>query len=92
VDALVEVRMVVHLRCTPKVVRERIRLDTGGDRAERADDSLDRIAAKLRIFEERTLPLIEHYTKSGATIVEVEVAAQTTAQEALRNVECRLLG
>jgi len=92
VDAFVEVRMVVHLRCTPEVVRERIRLDTGGDRGERADDSLDRIAAKLRIFEERTLPLIEHYRQSGATIVEVEVAAQTTAQEALRNVECRLLG
>jgi adenylate kinase family enzyme len=91
VDTFVRVRNVVHLRCTPEVVQERIRLDTGGDRADRVDDSLERIAAKLRIFEERTLPLIKHYRKSGAHVVEVEVEAHSTAQEVLRSVESRLL-
>jgi len=91
VDTLVEVRVVVHLRCTPEAVRERIHLDTGGDRAERVDDSLDRITAKLRIFEERTLPLAKHYRERGAQVVEVEVEARSTAQELLRSVESRLL-
>ena len=76
-DALVRVQMVVVLECTAEVVEERIKLNAGGDRAERTDDSLDEVAKKLATFHERTLPLIEHYRAQGARIEAIEVAVQT---------------
>ncbi|MCX7825965.1 MAG: nucleoside monophosphate kinase [Verrucomicrobiae bacterium] len=91
VDAMVDVRAVIYLRCPAEVVRQRICLNTGGDRFDRADDLLDRIAAKLRVFKKRTLPLIEHYRSAGAQIVEVEVGSRSTPQEVLQTVESRLL-
>jgi len=77
VDALVRVQLVVVLECTAEVVKERIKLDAGGDRGERTDDSLEEIGRKLAIFRERTLPLIEHYRVQGARTEAIEVEVQT---------------
>lgn len=81
VDTLVRVQLVVRLECKPQVVRQRIRLDTGGDRSGRQDDSLEEIKNKLAIFHARTLPLIEHYRCRGARIRVIEVGAETQPQE-----------
>ncbi len=83
VDTLVGVQLVVRLECTPEVVRERIRLNTGGDRSGRQDDSLEAIEKKLALFRERTLPLVEHYQGRGARIETVEVGIETQPGEIL---------
>ncbi|MFC1574312.1 hypothetical protein ACFL30_03935, partial [Candidatus Latescibacterota bacterium] len=58
------------------------------DRAERIDDSPDEIARKLKIFEERTMPLIEHYREKNVMIETYEVSVDTTAE----NIYDRLNG
>ena len=68
VDAVVDMRAVLYLRCSPEVVVERIRRNTGGDRMGRADDSPDDIRRKLRIFEEKTVPLLDHYRAKKVAI------------------------
>lgn len=78
VDTIVDVKAVVHLKCSPEVVFKRIQLDTGGDRAGRIDDSPEEIALKLKIFEERTLPIIEHYRGENAWIETYDITANTT--------------
>jgi len=86
VDSLARVCMVVHLECSAETVRERIRLDSGGDRAGRADDSLPEIERKLAIFNDRTLPLLTHYHERGATVEPVEVGVHTTGNEIHRQL------
>ena len=86
VDSLVNVRMVVHLECSAETVSERIRLNSGGDRAGRVDDSLPEIERKLSIFRDRTLPLLTHYRERGARIEPVEVGVHTTPDEIHRKL------
>ena len=75
----VAIRKVIHLVCRPEVVVERIHLDTGGDRKERKDDSLEEIRRKLTLFAHRTLPLIDFYRGIGAEIIPIEVKVESTA-------------
>ncbi len=72
-----DVRMVIHLCCTPEIVVKRIELNSGGDRSERTDDSLDFITKKLTIFREQTSPLIAYYAQRDVKIVDVNVAVDT---------------
>ncbi len=81
VDALVDVKQVLHLCTTPDVVYERIGCNSGGDRSERTDDDTEAIARKLAIFETRTRPLVEHYRTRGIPIAEIDVIAQTTPSD-----------
>lgn len=82
VAALADVRDVVLLECSPAVVLERIRRDTGGDRAGRIDDSLPEVERKLDLFRLRTLPLLDHYAGLGVSIHRLPVRADTTATDA----------
>jgi adenylate kinase family enzyme len=77
IDRFAHVKVVVALRCSPEVVRERIRLNTGGDRAGRTDDSREAVAAKLELYTERTQPLLDHYAARGARLVAIDVDANT---------------
>ncbi len=81
VDALVDVGTVVHLNCTPEVVYERIRLNSGGDRSERLDDTFNEIEKKVKLFEERTFPLLNHYRGKGVKVQEYNVLVETTSEE-----------
>jgi len=81
VDAIVTVEAVISLDCSPETVLERIRRDVGGDRAGRPDDDPQAIRNKLRIFHERTVPLVQHYRDLGRRIETVSVAAGMTAAE-----------
>ena len=86
----VEVRAVVCLAGTAVVIKERIRLDTGGDRAGRGDDSLDAVKKKLKIFEERTLPLIDFYAERRVPVLRIPVRVKTTAEDVLADLERRM--
>ena len=81
VATIVDVELVVCLDCSPEVVAERIRLNSGGDRAGRVDDSLDAIEEKLRIFYARTLPLLDYYRARGTNIERIEVEARTGPED-----------
>lgn len=80
-EDLVHVRMVVTLWCVPDVVRQRIRLNTGGDREGRGDDSPAEVTEKLRLFTDRTLPLITYYHKRGVRVEQFDVRTDTTAHQ-----------
>ncbi|MCX7887962.1 MAG: nucleoside monophosphate kinase, partial [Verrucomicrobiae bacterium] len=80
---------VVWLQCDAATVTERLRRNSGGDHAGRADDAPELVERKLRLFTERTLPLIEYYRRHGVPVIEVavglwtqpgEIAAQLSAQ------------
>jgi len=81
VDAVLDVIRVVCLECEPRVVLERIERDTGGDRAGRSDDTLKEVRNKLKIFQERTAPLLDHYRGKGVRIAKYCVQADTSSEE-----------
>ncbi|MDP6491003.1 MAG: nucleoside monophosphate kinase [Kiritimatiellia bacterium] len=78
VAEVLDVTMVVALECSAEVVCERIALNSGGDRAERTDDSLEYIARKLEIYAARTHPLLDHYRVEGVQLRLVPVGVTTT--------------
>ena len=77
IDAIIEIKKVVYLECSPLVARERIRLNSGGDREGRKDDSLEAIQKKLELFHSRTLPLLEHYRNKHVDIEKINVQVET---------------
>jgi adenylate kinase len=74
---LVTVIAIIELRCEPGTVAERLRRDTGGDRAGRADDTAALVARKLATFCSRTQPLIAHYREQGVPVVTLDVGVNT---------------
>ena len=80
-EGLVRVGIVISLEASAEVVRERLRLDPGGDRSGRADDSPEAVRRRLADYRARTAPLVEHYRSRGARVVAVEVTADMTAAE-----------
>jgi adenylate kinase len=85
-EDMIKVLGVVSLEAGPEVVRERIRLDTGGDRTDRQDDELRAIRRKLVIFRMRTLPLIEYYENREVPVLRLPVGVRTTAGEMAKRV------
>jgi adenylate kinase family enzyme len=84
------VELVIRLEAPAAVIRERIRLDPGGDRSARIDDTLEAVEGRLAVFRERTVPLISFYRERRALIVEIPVTASMTAAEAYRALVKRL--
>jgi adenylate kinase len=89
VDRIIDLLAVVVLECDAAIVRERIRVNAGGDRAGRADDSPGAVAEKLRIFAERTRPLLDHYRAKGVRVETVHVAVTTGPAEIADGLEKR---
>lgn len=85
----VRVRAVAVLRASAETVLERIRLDSGGDRGERADDRLESVRSRLETYRDRTLPLIGFYEARGAVVVRVPVSVRATAEDMRRFLEDR---
>ncbi|MHB8880324.1 MAG: nucleoside monophosphate kinase [Thermodesulfovibrionales bacterium] len=80
-DGLVSISRLVVLECPAETVHERIGKNTGRDRTGRADDDRHLIEMKLRLFQERTAPLIGHYEGSGCEIIRIRVTGDTSAGE-----------
>lgn len=85
-EDLVAMQAIINLECTPQVVHDRIRLNTGGDRSGRIDDSVDAVARKLALFAARTAPLIEHYRARGIPIRSIPIAVDTTPQQIVQKL------
>lgn len=81
IDSFMRIVAVVNLRCTDEVISERIRADAGGDRADRTDDAAAAVARRLATFTARTAGLLDHYRRTGATIIDVDVGTATTGQD-----------
>jgi adenylate kinase family enzyme len=88
-EGLVRVGLVIALEASAEVVRERLRLDPGGDRGGRVDDAPGAVERRLADYRARTAPLVEHYGSRGARVVTVEVTAAMTAAEAYRELALR---
>ncbi len=88
-EAVLEIRAVIHLRCSAETVFARIDADTGGDRAGRVDDDLRAVAEKLAIFERRTEPLLRHYERHGVEIHPIDVTADMTPGRMWRALQGR---
>ena len=85
-DALIDLRFMVELACDAETIRARIRLNSGGDRDGRVDDSLPEIERKLAIYHERTLPLSEHYRALGVPLRQFQVGVATSAEAILNRL------
>lgn len=75
----ISVRWIVLLECSPQTVFERIRLNTGGDRLDRDDDTMTAIKQRLRRFRERTFPLIDFYIRRDSLLIRLPVESDTDA-------------
>lgn len=82
IESIAKIHSLVILDCSVSSVFGRIEENTGGDRTGREDDERALIEKKLRIFEERTAPLIEHYKKAGCRIYRIVVNERTTTGSA----------
>jgi adenylate kinase len=78
---------VVQLDCDARIVAERLRYNSGGDRSQRADDVEALVARKLAIYEERTRPLLNYYRGKGVRILKVPVGIETQPAEIAGRVE-----
>ena len=88
---IVSVERVVSLEADAAVIRDRIRLDTGGDRAGRGDDALEAVARRLAVFKKRTGLLLDFYRERGVPVTSIAVTAGMTAAEMYGELE-RLIG
>lgn len=84
-EGIVNVLGLVVLECRAEDVYERIRLNTGGDRAERDDDGIQLVRKKLEIFSSRTEPLVEYYARAGTGIFRLEVDVSSTTEDVYRD-------
>ncbi len=76
-----DVKFVLYLVCSDTLVYRRIVTNVGGDRADRVDDDIAAVKNKLEIFKTWTLPLVAHYQRLGARLIEVEVGLSTSPRE-----------
>jgi adenylate kinase len=72
-ESRLRITAVLQLECGAHVIGERLRLNTGGDRAQRTDDDGALVARKLATYVQHTRPLLEHYRRQGARLIEIPV-------------------
>lgn len=91
IEPIIDMRALVSLECTPQTVWERIRTNAGGDRAQRADDTLEAVKQRLAVFRRRTAPLLAYYRSRGVSVLQVNVGVTTTAEQMRRELETHRL-
>lgn len=80
VDSMVKMEMVVYLDCSAEVVKQRITLNSGGDRTARGDDSPPEVEMKLKLFRERTFPILDYYSSKGVHVEKMPVRTESTPE------------
>lgn len=80
-EPYINVKLILNLECSPETALERIRLNTGGDRAGRADDTPEEVAGRARLFLERTAPLLDYYKQRGVPVMDIAISAETSAED-----------
>lgn len=86
ISPLAVVNALVVLDCSADAVFCRLRDNIGGDREGRSDDDRGLVEKKLRTFEERTVPLVQHYQQSGSMIYRITIGDETTTTDAYRQL------
>ena len=86
VDGIVEVLAVICLRCSETDVAARIQSNVCGDRSGRSDDAMEAVRHKLRVFNDRTRPLLSYYRSRGVRIETIDIGVETTPQDAWKHV------
>lgn len=76
-EPYVRIERVVALACSPEIVQERIRRNSGGDRGGRNDDDAAAVAKKLEIYRRQTAPLLAYYRRKGAGFISLAVEIET---------------
>jgi adenylate kinase len=76
---LLAVERIVLLEADAEVIRTRLRLDPGGDRAGRVDDTAEAVERRLADYRSRTLPLLDHYRRRGVPVTAIRVTSAMTA-------------
>ncbi|MBU0536537.1 MAG: nucleoside monophosphate kinase [Nanoarchaeota archaeon] len=79
-DTLVSINKLIILDAPLEVLLERIRLNTGGDRTGRDDDSHEKVQLKLKTYQDRTTPIVRHYFVKGIEPFYIPVEADTTPE------------
>jgi len=87
IDERLCVCAVIELACDARVIGERLRRDAGGDRTGRADDTHSLVVRKLAVYEERTRPLVAHYQRRGARLLDFSVGVRTQPREIAEQLE-----
>jgi adenylate kinase family enzyme len=82
IATIATIHAVVVLSCSLDSVFCRIEGNTGGDRTGRSDDERALVEKKLKIYSDRTAPLIKHYEESGSRIYRIDINESTTAGSA----------
>jgi adenylate kinase family enzyme len=88
-SAVVDVKHVVVLECAVGNVYGRIAGNSGGDRTDRNDDSIEMIRKKLEIFRSHTAPLIDYYERKGIHAIRVRVDAASSPLDVYSEVSAR---
>jgi adenylate kinase len=91
-SGLLAVERIVLLEADAEVIGARLRLDPGGDRAGRVDDTSEAVERRLADYRARTLPLLDHYRDRGVPVTAIRVTAAMTAAHMLRELEAVIGG
>ncbi len=75
--SIIDIHLVIYFAASASIIKDRIAYNSGGDRTDRTDDSIEEIENKLVIFRENTLPLISYYKNYDKTVLEIEVDIDT---------------
>ncbi len=86
VGGFLNIILAVYFECPLDVIFERIRLNKGGDRFDRADDAYAAVKNRLAIFKEQTLPLLEYYRKKGMCMKSIEIDVNTDPKDIFFNI------
>ncbi|MEE8472981.1 MAG: nucleoside monophosphate kinase [Dehalococcoidia bacterium] len=86
-EAIIDMQALLSLECEPATVWERIRLNAGGDRGGRADDTPGEVERRVEVFRGRTEPLLRYYRERGVPVLPLDVGIKTTAQEIYGQLE-----
>ena len=80
-ESIIDLQALVSLECGPATLWERIRLNAGGDRGGRADDTLKEVERRVGGFRSRTEPLLRYYREQRVPVLLLQVGTKTTAQD-----------
>ena len=82
IEKIARIHSLIVLDCGAEEVFCRLRNNAGKDRTERRDDGPKLVEKKLKIFRERTAPLVAYYQQQGSRICNIEVSGDMTAGQA----------
>ena len=77
VSSTLDIELIIHFAADASTIKDRIAYNSGGDRTERTDDSIEEIENKLKIYRENTLPLTSYYKNMDKTVLEIDVDIDT---------------